>query len=238
MGLCGTNRPLAGTEDPGLWQTGEDEESRAPKGDSLPTHRPRRSCVYSPPRAHAEDSAPAPKNMETGVRPLLLPEGHTAPRSRTCRRPKVLRTRSSSSGLPAPGLGSKTPELFPAAALPCCWLSHGGDLCAYFRPRSGTTPALSSPAGLIRTAFPRRPRAGRRRLRPRPAGPAPSPGKSGSSVPECRYQLSYGWWPSAEAQPPSQERRPYWSGPGPSTKTRGSCACQERPAAPHGQGPS
>jgi len=59
-----------------------------------------------------------------------------------------------------------------------------------------------------------------------------------SSVSERSYQLSSGPWPSAEAQPPSQERRPYWSGSAPSTKTRGSCACQERPAAPYGQGPS
>lgn len=57
-----------------------------------------------------------------------------------------------------------------------------------------------------------------------------------SSVSERSYQLTSGSWPSAEAQPPSQERRPYWSGSGLSTKTRGSCACQERTAAPHGPG--
>lgn len=120
--------------------------------------------------------------METGVRPLLLPEGHRAPRNRTCRRPKVLRARNSSSERPAPGLGSKTRELSPAPAHPCCWLGRGRDLGAHFRPRSGTTRAVASPAGVIRTAFQRRPRAGRRRVRPRLARPAPSPAASG---PQC-----------------------------------------------------
>lgn len=147
------------------------DESRTPQGDPSPTHPICRSAGVSTVWPQRTQRIPTPKNMETGVQPLLLPEDHRAPRNRMCRRPKVLRARSSSSGLPAPGLGSKTRELPPARALPCCWLGRGGGLDAHFRPRSGTTRVVAFPAGVIHTAFQRRPRAGRRRPRPRRARP-------------------------------------------------------------------
>lgn len=189
MGLRGANRPLAGPGDPRL--------SRRARGQGVSRARPRETpCPQTHPAAPQDrpQSAPSacrgfgpPKNMETGVRPLLLPEGHTAPRNRTCRRPKVLRARSSSSGLPAPGLGSKTRELSPAPALPL--------LLAGPRPRPGRALPLSErnywSGCLSRWRYPHRvseaAEGGAEAATPPPRRARPLSWHKWSSVPERSY---------------------------------------------------
>ena len=108
-----------------------------------------------------------------GVQPLLSPEGHRAPRNRTCRRPGALRARGSSSGHPAHGSGSKTHETSPAWVPPCCCLVSGRNLGTHFRPRSGTACPPVFPRALSGPRF----RGGRGRGGgdPASAGPAPPP---------------------------------------------------------------
>lgn len=154
-----------------------------PGGPRLPGEPAAEEVPRAQPPAARTERAPQ------GVGPLLSPEGRTAPRNRTCRRPKVLRARSSSSGLPAPGLGSKTRETPPAPALPCRRRGRGRERGAHFRPRGGTSRPAASRAGATRTAFPRRPGAGRRRPRP-PPGPPPRPAPVGLA---SRARLAAPW---------------------------------------------
>lgn len=138
--------------------------SLASKQESPPRHPPPRGSARTPSflaaaqRLQSVQTAPStfsPTGSDVG--PPLLPKGHRAPRNRTCRRPEVLPARSSSSGLPAPGLGSKIRETSPARMPPCCWLVSGRNLGAHFRPLSGTTREAASWAGRFLAAFQRLP---------------------------------------------------------------------------------
>lgn len=181
--LRGVNRTLVGHGD-------SSTRDGAPTGESSPRqpprsrhHRKHSLCALEQFTVRTERILQIPPQKHTGSsdRPPLLPKGHRALPNRTCRRPEVLRARSSSSGLPVPGSGSKTRERSPARVPPCCWLVSGRDLAAHFRPLSGTTREDTSPVGVIRTAFQRRPEAWRRR--PCPRRPRPPPWPEGSSVP-------------------------------------------------------
>lgn len=150
-------------------------EPGTPTEQSWSRHPPRSRQDRTPTRPGRTQPIPPPKHTGSSGRSPLLPEGHRALPNRKCRRPEVLRARSSSSELPAPGSGSKTRERSPARVPPCCWLVSGRDLVAHFRPLSGTTREDTSRAGFIRTAFQRRPEAWRRRPRPRRLRPPPWP---------------------------------------------------------------
>lgn len=124
--------------------------SGRPQGTPGPDPLPRAKQLRTwPPGSRAakatQSSAPhkvqPPKHRGSGahVLPIPLPGRHTGPRSRTCRRPGVLRARSSSSRLPARGSGSKTHDRSPAREPPCCQPVRSQVRGVHFRPGSGTT---------------------------------------------------------------------------------------------------